>query len=60
MHAQWKRNVREATRLQEAGLDDTVIDAAISGFITEVGMMICIIVFFMKFSNWLGKAMKHQ
>ncbi|CAM6002574.1 unnamed protein product [Sphagnum balticum] len=36
MHAQWKRNVREATRLQEAGLDDTVIDAAISGFITEI------------------------
>jgi protein-tyrosine sulfotransferase len=39
MHAQWKRNVREATRLQEAGLNDEVINAAISAFITEVGQI---------------------
>ena len=36
MRAQWRRNPKESKRLEEAGLDDNVLDAAISAFIVEV------------------------
>jgi protein-tyrosine sulfotransferase len=41
MRTQWKRNAKESKRLTEAGLDDNVIDAAVSSFITEVGDSLC-------------------
>lgn len=38
MRGQWKRNAKENKRLEEAGITDEVIDAAVSGFITEVSI----------------------
>uniref|UniRef100_A0A914UMA2 Protein-tyrosine sulfotransferase n=1 Tax=Plectus sambesii TaxID=2011161 RepID=A0A914UMA2_9BILA len=36
LRAQWKRNKKEARRLDEAGVNDHVLNAAISAFIIEV------------------------
>ena len=36
LRAQWKKSDREWRRLQEAGVNDQVINAAISSFIVQV------------------------
>ena len=36
MRSQWSKSTREATRLEEAGLSDDVLDSAIAAFILEV------------------------
>lgn len=36
MRAQWKKSEKEWRRLQEAGVDDHVINAAVSSFIVQV------------------------
>ncbi|XP_037091992.1 protein-tyrosine sulfotransferase-like isoform X2 [Pollicipes pollicipes] len=36
MHSHWKKSAKESLRLEEAGLDDEVLDSAISAFILEV------------------------
>ena len=36
MRAQWRRSEKEWKRLQEAGVDDKVINSAISAFIVQV------------------------
>ncbi len=36
LRSQWKRNKKESTRLEEAGVTDEVLNAAISAFIIEV------------------------